>query len=232
MDMDLIVLSCDITETRLYIKCVDARIERDVPTGRKMGDGTHTIFDTCCPVIVVSNSEVGAGALKVESGVFTRACTNLAVFPKGGLRKRHLGQKHELTDGLTHLLTDETKRATDKAVWLQVRDVVKGAFDEAVFDTRIQQLGLMSKDVIPDQAISSSVGTVVKKFGMTETEGKSILANLIRGGDLTRYGMFNAITRTAEDLSSYDRASEFELIGGKFVDLPASQWREITRLAA
>lgn len=45
--------------------------------------------------------------------------------------------------------------------------------------------------------------------------------------DLSQYGVINAITRTAEDQESYDRATELETIGYKVIDLSASQWREI-----
>jgi hypothetical protein len=231
MDMGLLIMSCEVTDNRLYVKAVDRRIERDVTSGR-MGDGGHCIFDTCSPAIVVSNSEVGAGCLRVESGVWTRACTNMASWTKDGMRKRHLGARNELTEGLTHLLTDETKKATDRAVWMQVRDVVKGAFDEARFDARVLQLSAMSGDKIPDTAITKTVEATVKRFGLGEGEGKAVLANLIRGGDLSRYGLFNAVTRTAEDLADYDRASEIEQLGGKIVDLAPSAWRELTRVAA
>jgi len=37
----------------------------------------------------------------------------------------------------------------------------------------------------------------------------------------------NAVTRTAEDLESYDRATEFETFGGAIVDLPRKEWQRI-----
>src|SRR5262245_26348866 len=60
------IVSCEITERRLYIKAVDKAIFRDVPVGYKMGDGTHKFFETCAPAIILSNSEVGFGRLVVE----------------------------------------------------------------------------------------------------------------------------------------------------------------------
>ena len=59
-----------------------------------------------------------------------------------------------------------------------------------------------------------------------------MLRHLIEGGDLTRYGLFNAITRAAADLDSYDRATEFERFGGQVVELPKRDWEEVQRLAA
>ena len=64
-----------------------------------------------------------------------------------------------------------------------------------------------------------------------ETERKTILQNLIEGADLSRFGLMNAITATAESVNSYDRATEIEALGQKIVDLTANDWREIAEAA-
>jgi hypothetical protein len=135
------VMSCEITERRLYIKAVDEKLFRDVPVGYKMGDGSHQIFDTCAPAIILSNSEVGFGRLVVETGVYTRACTNMCLFSKGGMKRTHVGAKHRLTDGmdvqdLDAIMSSATKRKTMEALWMQVRDVLNAAFDEKVIGKR------------------------------------------------------------------------------------------------
>jgi hypothetical protein len=229
MDLRLEVVSAQITERRLYIKCVDQSINLDIPSGRRMGDGSHTIFDTCAPAVIISNSEVGVGMLSVESGVWTRACTNLAVFADQGMKKRHLGARHDLSsvvDNIRELLSDETRRQTDKAIWMQVRDVVRGAFNEAAFEARVKKIADTASQPIEADVVKV-VELTARKFEMNEGERSSVLKNLIEGGDLTRYGLYNAVTRTAEDLSSYDRASEFERMGGEIIDLSRSQWTEI-----
>lgn len=228
MEMKLELISAEITERRLYLKCVDQSINRDIPAGRRMGDGSHTIFDTCAPAIVISNSEVGYGQLSVESGVWTRACTNLAVFSQSSMKRRHVGARHELaTDNIMELLSDETRTATDKAIWLQVRDVVRGAFDEARFDAQIARIRETTEQKIEADPIKV-IEFTAKRFGMTDGERGGVLRHLIEGADLSRYGLFNAITRTAEDLASYDRASEFERMGGQIIDLAPSSWRDLS----
>lgn len=232
LDMKLDIMSCEVTERRLYIKAVDERLKHDVPSGRKMGDGSHVFFDTVSPAIIISNSEVGFGQLSVDSGIFTKVCTNMAMIADGGMKRRHVGSRNALTDGeaVRHLLTDDTKRATDKAIWMQVRDVVRGAFDEIKFKGNAEKLAGMAADAIEGDVIKV-VELSSKQFGFTETEGKSVLKHLINGGDLTRYGLFNAVTRTAQDLDSYDRATEFEAMGGKIVELPKNDWQRLARAA-
>lgn len=232
LDMKLDIMSCEITERRLYIKAVDERLKRDVPSGRKMGDGSHCFFDTCSPAIIISNSEVGSGQLSVDSGVYTKVCTNMAMIAGGGMKRRHVGSRNAITDGeaVRHLLSDATKRATDRAIWMQVRDVVKGAFDEARFTEATDKMAGMAKDVIEGDVVKF-VDLSTKQFGFSEGEGMSVLKHLIEGGDLTRYGLFNAVTRTAQDLESYDRATEFEATGGKIIELPKNDWARLARAA-
>jgi hypothetical protein len=225
MDLKLEIISCELTERRLYIKCVDHSINRDIPTGRKMGDGSHTIFDTCVPALVLSNSEVGFGQLSVETGVWTRACTNLAVFSQASMKRRHTGTKL-MGDDIMHLLSDETRRLTNDAIFAQVGDVVRGAFDEAKFEAQLAKIAVTAEQPIEADPVKV-VEFAARKFTLNDGERGSVLANLIKGGDLTRMGLFNAVTRTAEDIADYDRASAFERLGGTIIDLPQSQWREI-----
>lgn len=230
LEQELEILSCEITQRKLYIKAVDRRINRDIPRGKKMGDGSHEIFDTVSPAIVISNSEVGCGALSIETAVYTRACTNMAIFGQRSLRKYHTGARSAISDDVYAMLTDKTKRVTDAAVWMQVRDIVKGAFDQVKFDASLQDL----RDAA-EQPIEGNVVEVVevtrRKMGFTKTEGESILKHLIEGADLSRYGMMNAITRAAEDLPDYDRATEFERAGGQLIELPRHDWEEIAKAA-
>jgi hypothetical protein len=229
LEMDLLIMSTEITERRLYIKAIDRNIERDCPTGRKMGDGSHTFFDTLSPAIIISNSEVGAGRLSVETGVYTRVCTNLAMIGSN-FKKQHVGGRNEITEGFEALLSDHTKKLTDAAVWAQVRDVVKGAFDAAKFDAVVAKLAGASED-----KINGDVVELVNKFAKRNTiDGEtsaSILRHLIEGADLSRYGLHSAVTRTAQDVEDYDQATELERLGGNVIELPRQAWQELQQAA-
>jgi hypothetical protein len=226
LDLELEVVSAEVTERRLYLKAVDKRINRDIPTGNRMGDGSHQIFDTLSPALIISNSEVGCGSLSIEAGVWTKACTNLAIFAQRSMKKYHLGGKLGGGEDFARLLSDDTRRKTDAALWAQVRDVVIGAFDEAKFDASVAEIrGMVADEITGD--VPKVVELFSKKLGVTEGERPSILTHLIKGGDLTRYGLFNAVTRTAEDLKDYDRATDYERMGGKVIELTGNAWREI-----
>lgn len=229
--LNLLVLSCEITERNLYIKCVDRSIERSVPTGRKMGDGSHCLFDTCCPAIIIRNSEVGEGTLVIEFGVWTRACTNLAAFG-ACMRKYHTGKRAEISEDVYALLSDQTKRLSDAAVWSQARDLVKAAFDAAKFEATCKQLGTAAEQKLPTEAIPDVIEIVGKRFAFNQDETKGVLQRLIEGGDLTRYGLHAAVTNFSQsDTLDYERATELERVGGKIIELSNNEWEELAAAA-
>lgn len=230
MQMGVEIISADVTPTRLYIKAVDKRIVKDMPTGKRWGDGSHIFFDTLSPAIVISNSEVGMGTLSVETGIWTKVCTNLAISAQRSMRKYHLGAKADLGEQVMALLSDKTRRVTDAALWMQVGDVIKGAFDAARFDALIGEVQATTEQKIEGDPIKV-VELVSKRLDIAEGERPSVLRHLIQGGDLTRYGLFNAITRAAEDLPDYDRATDFERLGGKLIELPGNDWDAIAKAA-
>jgi hypothetical protein len=75
------VVSCEVTERRLYIKVINKRMELEVRPGDIVQSG-----------IVISNSEVGLGALKVESLCFRLICSNGLIAPDYSQRKYHIGR--------------------------------------------------------------------------------------------------------------------------------------------
>lgn len=227
MDLDLAIMSCEITDRRLYIKAVDKRVERELAkTGARFGDGGHTIIRVASPAITISNSEVCCGALDIKGGVYDGWCSNLASFGERSMRKSHVGGRHQLVDEEMYaLLSDDTRRKTDGAIWAQVRDVVKATFDRARFDSLVDKIEGSQADKIEDAVRTISLAS--KKFGLNEAEGKSVLKHLIEGAELSRFGLYNAVTRAAQDVESYDRATELERLGAQVIELPKNDWAEL-----
>jgi hypothetical protein len=227
------VMSCEITESRLYLKAVDEQLFRDVPVGYKMGDGSHRIFDTCAPAIILSNSEVGFGRLVVETGVYTRACTNLCLFSTGGMKRTHVGARHKMlsdVENIDALLSEKTKQKTLEALWAQVGDVLQAAFATDVIGKRLEQIADTAGRKIEGR-VEKVVELVTKKFDLSVDEGENVLKHLITGGSLTQYGLHAAITRSAQDVASYDRATELEYLGGRVIELPRTAWEELSMAA-
>jgi hypothetical protein len=231
-DLGLDIASCDITDTRLYIKAVDAKVCRELAkTGARFGDGGHTIVRTVSPAITISNSEVGLGALSIRGGIYDGFCSNLSFFGERSMRQAHLGGKHSIAEGeLYAMLSDKTKRLNNAALWSKMRDVVKGVFDQVQFNALVDKVEGTQADRI-DGDVVQVVTRTSKRLGLTEIEGHGVLRHLIEGGELSRFGLYNAVTRLSADIDSYDRATELERIGAQVVELPKSEWRALAEAA-
>jgi hypothetical protein len=233
-DLGLDIMSCEITDRRLYIKAVDPKVTREIKAlGGAWGDGKHIIKRGCAaPAVTLSNSETGDGRLSVLGGIYQDWCTNLASFGARSLKKTHLGARHELIEGegLYELLTDETKKKTDEALWLQVRDTVKATFDAVKFNELIDKVEGAQAEPIDGDPVKV-VAAASKKFGASEGQQKSVLKHLIEGGSLSRFGLYNAFTRMAQDVEDYDEATRFEQVGGRIIELPHTEWRALAKAA-
>ena len=75
------VESCEITESRMYIKVVNPRLETEVVPGDVVQAG-----------IIISNSEVGQGSVNIQPLVFRLVCTNGMVVNDASTRKNHVGR--------------------------------------------------------------------------------------------------------------------------------------------
>lgn len=232
LDMNLAIMSCEITDRRLYIKAVDKKVERALAkTGARFGDGGHTIIRVTSPAITISNSEVGMGALSIQGGVYDSFCSNLASFGERSMRRSHVGAQHKIAEGnLYAMLSDKSKKLNNAALWSTVRDVVRAVFDRAKFDSLVDTIEGSHADKI-DGDVVKVVEMSTRRLGLLEAEGKSVLKHLIEGGDLSRFGLYNAVTRMSQDIESYDRATELERIGAQVIELPKADWRVLAEAA-
>lgn len=212
------VVSSAITESRMYIKAVSEAVQATVPGSRRVGDIVEA-------GIMVRNSEVGLGSVSIQPFANFLVCLNGMVRDKSGMRAAHVGRRIDLD--IEGLLTDQTRRLEDEVVLRKVRDVIAHAFDKGAFTKFIDQLGATTQQRIEGD-VSAAVEALGPTLGLLQGERSSVLRHLIEGSDLSRYGLMNAITRTAEDVESYDRATEIETIGYRMIELPQRDWSAIS----
>ncbi|WP_054031220.1 DUF932 domain-containing protein [Desulfatitalea tepidiphila] len=211
--------SCDVTPGKLYLKCTFPTIEGEV----KKGDVVRAGF-------ILSNSEVGHGSVNVQPLVLRLVCTNGAVFNDMGMKKYHVGRIAGEGRDAQQFFKDDTLKADDQAFLLKLRDTIKATTDEVVFNSLVEKMRDAGERRIEGDAVAA-VEVVQKKIGLGDGERASVLTHLIQGGDLTQYGMANAVTRMSQDVENYDRASELERAGGSIIEMQAREWREIAKAA-
>ena len=72
-----------------------------------------------------------------------------------------------------------------------------------------------------------TVAVLANRYGLNEPERTGVLQHLIEGHDLSAYGLVNAVTHFSQEVGDYDRATEFESLGGKLIDLSQNEWKEL-----
>jgi hypothetical protein len=231
------VESAELTEKRLYLKVVFPSVAWDMAMARReamiaAGLEIHREkpgTDVVQAAVTISNSEVGDGSLQIAAGIFTLACYNLATIERM-LRKYHIGRRHRSSDGLEDdvqaLLSDESRQADDRAFFLKVRDVVKMTASEDRFRANVEKLVATAGDKITGN-VEKVVEATAVRFGLTEDVRASVLQHLAAAGDLTRYGLLNAVTRASQDVKDYDEASTLERVGGQIIELPRTEWNTL-----
>lgn len=216
------VLSSDITDRKLYIKAVTHSVRAEIKS-KRVGDFVEA-------GVIITNSEVGLGRLTVDPFFHFLWCTNGMVRNKEGMKKSHVGTRLDADDDFAGILADDTRRVLDQGILLKVRDMVRNAMSQVSFDAAIAKMQATTAQMVTGNP-TAAIEVLADDFALAEGEKSSVLRHLIEGGDLSRYGLMNAVTRTAEDVDSYDRATEIETLGGRLLDLSAANWSRIAEAA-
>lgn len=222
---DFQVESSEVTEKRTYIKAVTSKLEGEVKVGDPVRFG-----------LVVSNSDVGAGALRIEPLIYRLICKNGAI-SQSAIRKNHVG-KSLLGDGddINELLSDRTRELTDAAFWHQVRDVVQASMRPEIFEAELNKLREAAGIKITNFALDEVIELAASHVGVTnEGVKRSMLAYLANGADgagLTKWGLSNAFTYAAQlDDVDYDQATDLERAGSQIISLSPRDWTRIAMTA-
>ena len=132
---------------------------------------------------------------------------------------------------LSRIFRDETIEADDRAFLLKVRDAVTAAADQTIFERIVGQMREATEAKIPAITAPKVVELTSSRFGISINENEGVLGHLIDGGDLSLYGMANAVTRYAQDVKSYDRSTELEATGYKILTMAPALWNSILSTA-
>jgi hypothetical protein len=211
--------SVELTETKMYLKVVTPRVEYEIAPGDVVQAG-----------IVITNSEVGHGTLSVQPMVYRLVCRNGLIASDRALRKTHVGRTLHSEDEAITVFRDDTLAADDKAFFLKVRDVVEAAVSEATFRQVAQKMQKTLGIKLTGDPVKT-VEVLANRYTLNESERAGVLRHLIVEGDLSAYGLVNAVTHYSDDVEDYDRATEFEALGGKLIELSSSEWEELAEAA-
>lgn len=206
------VKSAELTESRLYIQAVSTRLTDEVVVGDEVQAG-----------IIISNSEIGMGRLKVEFFMYFLKCLN-GMIGNELVSKTHLGRRYSADANFNEFTTDKTKRLEDEALMSGLRDLVDAALiNKDYFSAQMSKLRVANGNPIT-ATIARIIDVTRKHYNMTELEAEKVSEKLSLGGNFTQYGLSSAVTNLAGNLENYDRAIDLEKIGGNIIEMPMGTW--------
>jgi len=211
LDKKYNILSCAITDTKMYIKASLPSLQREVNKGDVVESG-----------VIISNSEVGHGSVNISPFINRLVCLNGMVVNDARLNSRHLTSSQATIDGVYEILSDEAKELDSQALLAKVKDVVLSTSDEVRFGQQVQKMTDASEVKIkkPKKVIE----ILENKFDLTKDEGDNILENLMNRDDkqpmANLWSVVNSITALGNTMEDYDRGTKMQEIGGRLLDMP------------
>lgn len=213
-EANLNIISAQLTDRKLYIQAITPRLTAEVKAGDIVQAG-----------IIISNSEVGLGAVSIETLIYRLKCLN-GMIASQGIRRNHVGKRIGSDDNVVaDFYQTETIEADNRAFMLKLRDTLLYHFEEGNFNLQVERLRAAAEQRIEPAKINDAVEDVTKRFSLSTTEFQKVLGNFITEGELSKWGLANAVTRLANETEDYDRVVELERIGGKIIDLTPSEFK-------
>lgn len=164
--------------------------------------------------------------MSVHPFLYRLVCSNGMIATEMSQRKTHVGKVQEAVEGGFGIYSGETEKAEDHALVLRLRDSIKAAIQKEMFDKIIYRLKQSTGEYI-----NGDPGEVIKLTGkvyeLNKKEQIGILRHLVEGGDLSKYGLSNAITRTSHDIEDFDRATELQGVGWQVATMNSDLWSQV-----
>jgi hypothetical protein len=220
--MGATVVSCTVTETHLYLKVTLPAMQAQIDSIRARRD--RKVGDVVQMGVVARNSEVGGSLFELARMLHFLACLNGQISGKA-LSKRHTGRRLADEDA-AGIYKDDTLQAEDKALQLRIRDAVEDLMDPAAFQLEVDKLQATTGRLIEGNPIKA-MEVLAASYHLNDAQTGGILGQLTMGGDLSQYGLAQAVTAYSQKVASYEEATDLEILGGKLTDLTGPSWAAI-----
>ena len=157
---------------------------------------------------LLTNSETGHKALRLEPRLFRVQCSNGMVIEEFKTRQVHLGNGD---DGLMRWFISLLENLSGNSL--------------GRFGNIIQTLRETTEIKInnPQRVINN----VVDHYRLSETQKENILMAFGAESEYDKYGIANAVTRAAQMEESWEGSIELEKLGGRLIALPREKFRSL-----
>lgn len=214
------IKEASITDKKMYVHIVAPETEVEATQAlrnyMKTGDRS-TVGDGIVSGLVITNSEVGFGSFEIRPRAVIIRCDNGLIVKDDRFRKIHLGAK--LDEGSINW-SEHTKQKNFELVISQTKDAVSEFLSAGYLQGIVQKIELASNQVLdnPVDTVQNVIKHVSTKVSIPDERKNSIMNYFITGGDSAASGVFQALTREAQNMNPDDR---FEMETVAFEILPA-----------
>jgi len=168
-----------VSDTNIYIKAVTPK-EVEVDVGDIIQSG-----------IIVSNSEVGRGALTVNPFIYRLVCEN-GMIASESLRKVHLGGRKD--EGKINW-SDETEFLESRAIWSKARDLIRATFDgDFLNEFKLKTKTAITTPIVRPTRVANHVS---REFNIDEKTMEDVL-DYFSGQEQNVWNFTNSITNQAK----------------------------------
>jgi hypothetical protein len=202
-----------LTDKRMYMQIVFPHTAKEIVKGDMVQYG-----------LTLSNSEVGLGAVKVESTIWRLICAN-GMIGKSIVNRKHVGRQINENDNMD-LFRRETVQADLKAFTMKLSDIIKYSMQEAEIEalfSPIREAAGMKLEK-PEETVEN----ITKRFGLSDLESQHVLRNMLSENNWSKYGVINGVTNASHITDNPDRQYDLERIGSDILDLPRNQWKVLS----
>ncbi len=210
------VVRADLSDRHMFIKATTPKMQGEIRVGDIVQGG-----------LLIRNSEVGASRLAIQPFVNRLKCTNGMVIAEmlggAGFSQIHLGGRK--AQGV-YQFSDQTMQLENLAIFSKIRDVIRQTFEPGWFNTTIAALKASAENRVP--LPERAIGNVVDMAGLPDSMRDSILRAYLGEPDPTQYGIVQAVTATAKNITSPEDRVAMEELGGRLALMPV---QEFTRMA-
>lgn len=218
-----------VTDTEFRVSAVSPHITGKVTTDRafkgpKRWEGKEG--DVLNAAVTLKNSETGHSALAAQQSIWRFVCQNFNVWADV-IATRHLGGK--LAEG-EHFFSQQTRDLQAQALVSSIRDAIRTTFDPVAFQKQVDEINATTRRELGDSPITV-VDAAIKVTGLPTGYRDAILAELLGTGDVTQYGLVQAVTSRVNPENTKDKEVDdivrcaFEDAGGKLLRLNDKGWK-------
>jgi len=204
--LNVVVDVADITERKMYVRftCPDIEIQAPELMKHYRNPNTGGVGSGIVLGFIISNSEVGQSAFSIAPRLTWKVCNNGMIVTTDAYNRTHLGARKEVS---SIVWSEETKTKTLELVCSQVKDAIKYFATADYLSGKVQKIMDLNN---PIEHPADTIRVISKELTFTEAQEKSVLDYFIKSGDMTSFGVVQAITFHAHADNDADARYDIE----------------------